>query len=914
MQKLKQKLILIVLLGVSIGGLILSTTQPAAADAFSIWTWVTKWTAQPLLDAVANILTIIFGGIAFLITAIGQLLLSAVFNTDPNFLLNDVATEATWYKILLLTNGVYLAVLIIASIAIIVRANVGTYNIKKVLGGLVTAVALSNLSLLIVRALVEFGQILTNSLSALFGINQDYYKIFLFKLLSETQPITHIGNQTEEIILIWVAFILVASIIIKLAVILFERMIWLFGLAIVAPLAFAVGLLPNMQNYSKQWWEHLIKWILVLPATLGLAGLSIYVMTNGGKNDVSFISVQITQLSSLFQRSPDGSVVINNELLRILAGLAILWLAGEAGKKMKLGVATGTIFKGISKGVTDTFTGKNAIGKFGKEQYYNTVYPEMVARSEKFKQFEGERLANVRGWKARVINPEGWKKVRKLDTQKKVDEATMGEQARNTKKLAQKKQPYENLKKQKAEMLKQYAVDQNGLLFSADGSAAPAQDQQKYQDVEKKLKAGEADYEKTDKRYKQEMTGLAWKVREVNKVIPLDQIPDFDTLKADIERAKSEGNIAKELSGFEQMSRIARTKNHPDSADAAQYMGSDKVDRMFEEAGINKEIFRSRAKPAQILRSMRENAPKNAHKDYIVAQADYQQKSAAFELKYKMPATKFNVQLEQAEDLHQDIIAQVGAHDLTNGDHLNKLINAITKAREANEDIKTDDDAIAHEALVHTPGLFNLDDAAELNRVKTINKLFNTKGKEDAVKLYTTINARVENQTVADLVSELNVVKKDMLKVQDAQQKVNILESDIETDYKSHKDSYEIVIRNKINEQVKASQSTPHPVTNIEVIQQQIVQHREANDALDIALKQYSGNENAKTVLDNLQRTNATTVNFDQIKGRLEKSGIGPITQNEWNNLTVGDVKNFTGRTFYALNHFDKSPKGGKQK
>lgn len=915
MGKLKQKLLLFALLGTSTGGLVLSVVSPTLAEySFgSVTLMILGFLPKLLFDLVMQILNLIFGIVAMIVTFSGQIILQIALNLDPNFLLNSVAAGNVWSKILTLTNGLYLLILIIASIAIILRVNVGVYNVKKILGGLVTAIALSNFSLLVVKVLVEFSAQITNSLTLLFGIGD--YKKFLIALLWETQPLTYIAEgyiSGLEVIIAWIIFFLVATIIIKLAIILLERMIWIFALTIVAPLAFAMGVLPNMQSYSKQWWEHLIKWVMVLPATIGITCLAIFVMTNGNSNSATTISKQVVGLSGLFRVNDASLITFDNNLIMMLAGIALLWFAGEAGKKMKLGTASGTVFKGIS----DTFTGKNAVGKFAKEGYYNTVYPEAVARSKRVREWEGKRLANVRGPVARIINPEGWKKVRKLDTQAHVDKATIGKQALNVKELATQKQGYENLKKEEASFLKQYSVN-NGRLFDATGTAAPLLDQQRYNEVDRQISTGAAKYKTTNDKYKQEMAGLAWKVRDVNKSTTIDQIPDYDTLKADIKKAHDEDDLAKELSGFEQMSRIARTKNHPDSADAANFMGGPDAERMFEQIGINKEVFRSRVTPAQKLKSMRENAPKNAHRDLIVAQDDFQAKKIDFfSQNYDIAPpdtsiTIMNNRLGQVEDLHQNITDQVGIND-SDGDSLNELIMATEIARNSSNVNKGNDQAVVNAAIA-SAGI-DRTHTNSVDRIKKINQLFNLKG-ANAEKIYTKINARATVNNVADLISELDVIKQDVLKVNDAGQKVDIINGDIQTDYKSHKDNYEFFIRNKINAQVEANQATDNPTTNTEVIQQRVDAHRIANNSLDTALKQFSGEENAKTKLNTLsQQPGSNVLSLSQIKQELEKDGIpGPITQNGWDDLTLEDVKKLEGRTMHVLSNLNQPPKGGQQ-
>jgi len=903
MQKLKQKLLLLALLGASTGGLVLSVIKPTlAVSAFDIWNAI----ASPfvlLFDIIVNILNFILGILAGFVTLIGQLLLSAAFNTDPNFLLNSATTGAVWNKILMLTNGIYLLILVIASIAIILRVNVGVYNVKKILGGLVTAVALSNLSLLIVKALVEFGGQITTSLTQLFNINSEGYKKFLMDLLNETQPIKYVveGASGMSIIVGWIAFILIAMIILKLAVILLERMIWIFGLTVVAPLAFAVSVLPNMQSYSKQWWEYLIKWIMVLPVTIGLICLAIFVMTSGKFNsnsgsDISKTIVGLTQ-AGFFQENSSGFISISSDLLVIIAGLAILWVAGEASKRMKLGAVTGTVYKGVSKGISDTLAGKNAIGKFGKDKYYEEVYPRLM-QNERLAGWEGKRQTVTKGAWGYLFNKKGMLAKRKADTEITAKEAAASAQAKKVSDLGAK------LKKRRADL----DATHGGWL---DESGEPKEN------APANVKNAYTQYIKEKKEFEAERGALRkFHIKNVNKDYTPETIPTFEELEEKFNKAISrkdaggkedidygEANAAMDL-----ILRLSRARNirPEDARKASEFLDKSSTGDVVEnKLYLNPKEFRSRLTIEKRLKGMK------------VAESDTEELLVKTDLEIDQNKT----QLDNLKATY-GIGALVDQKNKTiNREKLIKLKNIDNRVNTLGQPLSPSQKTIAWQRIITARNTVKPEDAnnpakinnqlfadpsfdldkltqPEVEYYGNIIELLTTTDKND-VDTYINIKntASTKGKTLAQVITDVEALneKNAQLEIKKAE-----LDNTLETDNRTHRPAYELIVRNDIKRRMR----TP----GVSSYNAKIATQTDLNEIQQVTTEALKTNPHNKTLKE------ASPDNFEQITSKYKAMGLPHVSDQELEGKTIGEFAADVRRARSALNKIDQPIKTEKKK
>lgn len=258
------------------------------ATVFSAMNYVTGLVLQTLMNIVTDIIAPVIRG---------TLALSII---KPNFLLDHPTTDLFWWYMQQTANSIYLIALAMAAIAIIARLNVGTYNVKKVLGSFITAVVLTNLSLYIVRALMGINEALMQSIYAIVG-ERKLLTEFVITTNSELlaffdglingikfEPFT--GLDTDDVtrrILLFAFAVMLLWFFAKIALLLTERIIRIFIAAITAPIIFASTILPSFQKAASNWWTGTIKWIIVLPVTIFILLVSLFFFEQAGFETLS---------------------------------------------------------------------------------------------------------------------------------------------------------------------------------------------------------------------------------------------------------------------------------------------------------------------------------------------------------------------------------------------------------------------------------------------------------------------------------------------------------------------------------------------------------------------------------------------------------------------------------------------------
>jgi len=301
---------------------------------------------------------------------------------NPNLPIGADA-KTLWDVAITLANSFFLLALILASLAIMLRVNTGTYNIKKVLGGFISAVVLSNLSFLVVRAMLDIGDSLLNAVYELLATGQGT-AAGVIESLAKIGDASHghiWENHLEATIVFIVMVVLVIWVILSVAALLVERLIWLFLLTISAPVVFALSLLPTLNKLSSSWWEQMIKWVIAFPYSIALLVIGGKIMGLGGtgKKDLGEL---FQTFATAINNNPDdvgGAIMqlINKDLLLIICGMVVVYFAGRVPKMLKIGGGLtgitgagpagtwGAIKKGaegISRGVSGVVAGKGAMG------------------------------------------------------------------------------------------------------------------------------------------------------------------------------------------------------------------------------------------------------------------------------------------------------------------------------------------------------------------------------------------------------------------------------------------------------------------------------------------------------------------------------------------------------------------------
>lgn len=256
------------------------TTAIAGANPISAW-----FCYKDMTSASEKALNGLFSLILSFLQLLGQLCVDAVSwlfslrltesNTDlqgnslPAFIdLNNGIAKMVLDNINEIVAGIFLLAILFFSFQLITR--MGDANLKKTLTLVITSFVLAMFAPRIAIMLINLGTDLTDSM--LGGLGGSF--AFIKEALGQYQGLVAYNLASTEgpaelaglIIAVLFQVVTIATLI-KLLLMLAERIIRLIYLTIISPFYFAVGILPNkeLQGYRSQWWSELIRWIVALP-------------------------------------------------------------------------------------------------------------------------------------------------------------------------------------------------------------------------------------------------------------------------------------------------------------------------------------------------------------------------------------------------------------------------------------------------------------------------------------------------------------------------------------------------------------------------------------------------------------------------------------------------------------------------
>ncbi|MEA1910031.1 MAG: hypothetical protein U9M89_03385 [Patescibacteria group bacterium] len=358
---------------------------------------------------------------------------------QTHLLIDSPAVNTVWGISLSVANGIYLLALLVASIAIMTRVNTGIYNIKKFLGGFVIAVALSNFSLYIFRAILSIGgmletvaykigdSLINSGATSSPTIDSEFLVAFFTNKLQEGF-IPYVASDTLALNLVSLGgTLLFVWVMAKLSLLLISRILNLFLSAVTAPILFAASLLPNFQKVAQGWWETLFKWVLVLPASLALILLSMFFFKQAGLDiELAFGPNEVFIADAAVGSGGILGDYTTEQLLYLIVAFFALWNAGMVSNYLKLDGSLSGIVDTPSKAgkmVSDTVTGKNVLGK-NVGRVSRAGY-DVLQGTEAGQKIEGWRSTRT-GMLGKVINPEGEKSRVTAERKQKIQTAQLG--------------------------------------------------------------------------------------------------------------------------------------------------------------------------------------------------------------------------------------------------------------------------------------------------------------------------------------------------------------------------------------------------------------------------------------------------------------------------------------------------------
>lgn len=263
-----------------------------------------------------------------------------------------------WHALLNLVNGFVIIVIIVVAFAEILRLNINTYGVKKMLPTLIFAVIAANFSFLFCRLMVDFANIV------MAGIIHGTSGTALTDVMNggksggwanpNNTAFDGMSTSGGGGTVFWfgiVQLLLIASgvIIYILAFLFFIRLWLIYFLVALTPLAFMATALPQTKSLFNQWWSNFFKWTFMPVVSVFWIWLGAQWLSTMGSNMGWFLQI-------LF-----GGVCFYLAITTpFKMGGAIMNTWGGIGKKVwgKTGGAAwnatgGAIGKGIKTGVNN---------------------------------------------------------------------------------------------------------------------------------------------------------------------------------------------------------------------------------------------------------------------------------------------------------------------------------------------------------------------------------------------------------------------------------------------------------------------------------------------------------------------------------------------------------------------------------
>ncbi len=194
-----------------------------------------------------------------------------------------------WRSVLSIVNIVAIIGLIAIAIANILRVQIETYNIRRMLPTLVLAIILANFSHLICRFMIDFAQVFTNffiydnaafhgdingiNVAKAFGLHVSYSGTSaviggsgaLIGVIAGFLFVSFIGGFLIYILFGLIIVLIPSFLVFILSLMMYVRLYVIWFLVILSPLAFFAFLFEPLKSVWGFWWNWFLKWLFLAP-------------------------------------------------------------------------------------------------------------------------------------------------------------------------------------------------------------------------------------------------------------------------------------------------------------------------------------------------------------------------------------------------------------------------------------------------------------------------------------------------------------------------------------------------------------------------------------------------------------------------------------------------------------------------
>ncbi|MBI4239741.1 hypothetical protein HY620_01995 [Candidatus Uhrbacteria bacterium] len=349
-------------------------------DVFAIWG----------VDWVANGFgTVIVGLLFAIIQFVGSLIMSLIYIllviAKYNSFLSSTAVTHGWSIVRDVANMFFVLVLLAIAIGTILQQQ--KYHYQTTLPKFIAAAILINFSKTICGLIIDFAQVVMLTFVSSFAATSGGGNFAALLGIPNFLALVGAGGSGQEIVkqattndlviaaLLALAFSVIALVVVAVIVMMLViRIIALWFLIILSPLAFFLTALPERgEQYASQWWEQFINYVVFGPVMAFFLWLSLTVVSvaNAGIQDAKDIQLH-KELGFDFGEEEGGTgAFLGGNVMQAVGGSVIGTLAGQAGYILgigmlimslvmgqKLGGAAGGVAGGAISNIKDYATGK----------------------------------------------------------------------------------------------------------------------------------------------------------------------------------------------------------------------------------------------------------------------------------------------------------------------------------------------------------------------------------------------------------------------------------------------------------------------------------------------------------------------------------------------------------------------------
>lgn len=366
-----------------------------ASFLFGGFVFAADWDAH-ILDAFSILVYVVVAFFGKLIGVIlGVFKEIVVYNEFAGAGLSESHPVAIGWSIIRdICNMFFVVVLLIISIGSILQ--IETYNYRKWLPRLVIMAVLINFSMMFSGMIIDVSQIVMLTLAAgiiklgegnifdMLGINH-----FLSMNYSQLQVAAKVGDILEggekedlnamnlaiTIILALVTSFIALVVISAMAIIIGIRIVALWFLVILSPVAYLFSASPVGTKYASEWWQKFSQWVIVGPAMMFFIWLSLFSfratmqgMMAGG-SDSARVGVAVIGSIPAMVAFLMASIMLMGSLVaaQSIGGLAAKVAGSAFNKVTKTGTWAGRKFSGVNY-VTDRVKGYQKLRESKKQE------------------------------------------------------------------------------------------------------------------------------------------------------------------------------------------------------------------------------------------------------------------------------------------------------------------------------------------------------------------------------------------------------------------------------------------------------------------------------------------------------------------------------------------------------------------